>query len=187
MDNGDYEKIKVINLDTFHLYNYSYSYYRIKNISNNHIAILSYFKQEKSFLSFLSYPDYKVNEIKLLDINYEVDMIQMDNLIIICIGLLDYCLIYFYNITNASLESVNIKSHRTFKKLVKSFKINENKILISTVHIGIIFNIKSRTFETFIHDFKNIDFFVNVGNYQLVGKNNIISQINLKTGRLYNR
>ena len=111
----------------------------------------------------------------------------MDNLIIICFGLLDYCLIYFYNITNASLESVNIKSHQTYQKSVKCFKINENKILISTVHIGIIFNIKSRQVEAFIHDFKNIDFFVNVGNYQLVGKNNIISQINFKTGRLYNK
>ena len=179
------KKIKMINFDIFQLN--SYNYYKIINISNNNIAILSNIKKEKSFFHFLSYPYYKLNEIKLLDTDYEGDMFQMDNLIIICFGLLDYVLIYFYNITNASLESVNIKSYQTYKKLVKCFKINKNKILVSTIHTGIIFKVKTRQVETFINDFVNLNFLVNVGNYQLVGKNNIISQINFKIGRLYNK
>lgn len=185
MDNGDYGKIKMLNFDIFQLN--SYNYYKIINISNNNIAILSNIKKEKSFFHFLSYPYYKLNEIKLLDTDYEGDMFQMDNLIIICFGLLDYVLIYFYNITNASLESVNIKSYQTYKKLVKCFKINKNKILVSTIHTGIIFKVKTRQVETFINDFVNLNFLVNVGNYQLVGKNNMISQINFKIGRLYNK
>lgn len=184
MDNGDYEKIKMINFDRPQMN--SYNYYKIINISGNNIAILSNTKEEKSFFHFLSYPYYKLNEIKLLDIDDEGDMIQMDNLIIICFALLDCVLIYFYNITNTSLESVNIKSYQTYKKSGRCFKINKNKILVSTIHTGIVFNIKTRQVETFIYDFANLNFLVNVGNYQLVGKKTIISQINFKTGRLYN-
>ena len=180
-DIGDYRKIKIINL------NVVYSYYKIKSIPNNNIALLSYIKDQKTAFSLLQYPNYKENHIKLLDIDSEGDMIQMDNLIIICFGLLDYCIIYFYNITNNTMESINIENHQTYKKACKCFKMNEKKILISTAHTGIIFNIKSKQTEAFIRDFKNINFFVNIGNYQLVGKKNIISQINIKKGRLCNK
>ena len=111
----------------------------------------------------------------------------MNNFIIICFGLLDSCLVYFYDIIKASLESVNIENPQTYKKSVKCFKLKENNILISTVHTGIIFNIKTRQAITFIYDFKNIDILVDVGKYQLVCKNNIICQINFRTGRLYNK
>ena len=179
-DNDNYEK-RVIN------FIYPYHIYKIKSLSNNNIAILSFKKNEKSVLSILEYPNYKAKEIKLLDMDYEGDMIQIDNFLIICFGLLDYCIIIYYDIANHLLESVNIQSYQTYKKAVKCFKIKENKILISTVHTGIIFNVKSRQAELFIRDFNNIDLYINLGNYQLVSRNNIISQLNYKIGRLYNR
>ena len=186
-----YEKIKVINLyvnNPLHQANAELNkYYKIKSISGNNIALLSFVSELKSNLTFLSYSDYKKKELKLLDVEYEGDMVQMDNFIIICFGLLDSCLVYFYDIIKASLESVNIENPQTYKKSVKCFKLKENNILISTVHTGIIFNIKTRQTITFIYDFKNIDILVDVGKYQLVCKNNIISQINFRTGRLYNK
>ena len=181
MNNNEYKKIQNINLQT----NSNY-YYKIKNINNN-IALLSYIENEKSLLTFLLYPDYKLKEIKLLDMDYEGDMVQFENLIIICFGTLDSCLIFFYNIDNGLLDSNYIKSYQTYKKAVKCFKINDDKILLSTVHTGIIFNIKTRQVETFVKGFKRINCMVNVGNYSLVGLNNIISQINFKTARLYNK
>ena len=180
-ENSDYKKIKVIQLNLID------NYYKINNISENSIALLSKEQQKKNFFTFLSYPDYKVKELDLLDNDYKGDMIQIDNLIIICFVLLGYFVIYFYNIMNASLESVKIKSYQTYKKSVKCLKISENKILISAAHVGIIFNVKSRQVETFIPDFKNIEILVNVGKYKIIGKNNIISQINFKTGRLFNK
>ena len=184
MKNNEYEKIQNINLQAN-----SNNYYKIKNISNN-IALLSYIKKEKSILTFFSYSnytDYKLNEIKLLDIDYEGDMVEFGNLIIICFGTLDTCIIFFYNVDNGLLDSNIIESYQTYKKAVKCFKINEDKILVSTVHTGIIFNIKTRQVETFIEGFKNLNYMVKVGDYTLVGLNNIISQINFKTGRLYNK
>ena len=192
MDNGDYEKIKAIDLNEYNPQNLNdgVDYYKIISISNNNMALLSFtslLNNEKSIFSFLQYPDYKINHIKLLDSDFKGDMIQMDNFIIICFALLDNCSIYYYNIANNTYESINIESHQTYEKPVKCFKINENKILISTVRSGIIYNIKIRQAEAFIKDFKNIDFFANIGNYQLVVKKNIISQINFKKGRLFNK
>ena len=181
MDNKEYKKIQNINLQTN-----SNHYYKIMNISNN-IALLSYIEKEKSLLTFLPYPDYKLKEIKLLDIDYEGDMVQFGNLIIICFGTLDSCLIFFYNIDNGLLDSNFINSYQTYKKAVKCFKINDDKILLSTVHTGIIFNIKTRQVETFVKEFKGINCMVNVGDYTLVGLKNIISQINFKSARLYNK
>jgi len=50
MNNGDYEKIKMINFDTPQLN--SYNYYKIKNISDNNIAILSNIKEKNLFPFF---------------------------------------------------------------------------------------------------------------------------------------
>ena len=86
-DNDNYEK-RVIN------FIFPYHIYKIKSLSNNNIAILSFKKNEKSVLSILEYPNYKAKEIKLLDMDYEGDMIQIDNFLIICFGLLDYCIIF---------------------------------------------------------------------------------------------
>ena len=67
----------------------------------------------------LSYPDYKIQEIKLLDMDYQGDMVQMNNLIIICFGLLDSCTIFLYDINYSSLDSINIESKQTYKKQVR--------------------------------------------------------------------
>jgi len=75
------------------------------------------------------------------------DMIQMNNLIIICFGLLDTCQIFLYDMNKSLLDSINIESKQTYKKPVKCFKINEDKILV----------------------LRNLEFIKIVGNYTLVG------------------
>ena len=70
------------------------------------------------------------------------DMIQMNNLIIICFVLLDSCQIFLYDMKKSLLDSINVESNQRYKKPVKCFKINEDKILVSTIHTYFIFNIK---------------------------------------------
>ena len=178
---NDYVKIRTINL------NQNQIYYKIMNITNNNMAILSYIENEKSYFTLLSYPDYKIQEIKLLDMDYQGDMIQMNNLIIICFGLLDSCTIFLYDINYSSLDSINIESKQTYKKQVRCFKINEDKVLISTIHTGFIFNIKYRQVEVYIKEFRNLDFMQNIGNYMLAGCKDVIFQLNLKTGIMHNK
>ena len=183
ISNGEYERKRIIHLNTTQsCYNY-----KIKNISNNNIAILSFVKEEKSFLTYLTYPNYSSKEINLLDLDYEGTLIQIGNLIIICFGVLDSVRIFFYNINTTLLESINIKSNQTYKKPIECFQINNQKILLSTIHTGIIFNVETRQVETFVKEFKKLNYVLNVGNYPLAVLNKRISQINYRKGVLYNK
>ena len=183
IDNGNY-----INKERIHLNSIPISYnYKIKNLSNNNIAFLSFVKNEKSFLTYLQYPDYILKEIRLLDLDYEGELIQIGNEIIIFFAVLEAVKIFFYNIDTTLLESIIIESRQTYKKPIECFKINDEKILLSTINTGIIFNVKTRQVETFIKEFKNLNFVINVGNYPLAVLNNRISQIDYRTGKLFNK
>lgn len=89
MDNYQFQKFKIINLYQ------PYIYYKIKNISNKNVAILSYTENGKSFLTFFPYPDYQSKEIKLTDIDCDGDFIQFGKIIVICFGIFNACLIFF--------------------------------------------------------------------------------------------
>ena len=180
--NNILEKGKTINLLQDKIY------YNLKNIINSNIAILSYIYNKKTYMNLLLYPNYNVKEIPLLDDDYKGDLIQLDdNNIIICFVLLEFLCVYFYDITNDYLEKINIKSYQTYKKCVKCFKIMENKLLLSTIHTGIIFNYKTKQAETFVQEFKNIQSINKIGEYILVGLNNIIGQINFKSNKIENK
>lgn len=91
IQNNKFKKLNEIKL------NENKIYYNINHISSNNISFLSYGRNEEvgTFLNFLEFPDYKLEEIKLLDINNETgDLIQIGNLLVICFGLLDYCRIF---------------------------------------------------------------------------------------------
>ena len=182
IDNGNY-----INKISIHLNSIQISYnYKIKKISNNNITFLSCIKNEKSFLTYLQYPDYTLKEIRLLDLDYEGDLIQIGNEIIICFAVLEAVKIFFYNIDTTLLESINFNSCQTYKKPIKCFKINDQRILLSAIHTGIIFNVITRQVETFIKQFKNLNFVRNIGNYPIAVVNNRISQIDYRIGKLFN-
>lgn len=81
----------------------------------------------------------------------------------------------YFNINIKQLESIYIKSPQSYKSQLKCFKINKNKILLSTIHTGLIINIKIKQVETFIKELKNIYCMEKVGKYRLVGLNKAIS------------
>ena len=159
----------------------------MKSLSDNNISILSFSEDNKSYLTLLNYPTYKEKDIKLLDIqNNGGDLIQINNLIIICFALLEHCKVFFLNIDNNLLENMNIKFSQTDNSKVKCFKISNDKILLSTTQTGLIINIEVKQVETFIKDFRNINCIEKIGNLTLAGLNKKFSQINIKKGKLYN-
>lgn len=179
------------------------NHYIIRNIANNSFAMLSaYYKNyniEKTFLTILKYPDYKLEEIELLNYsNHQGELIQMNNLIIMCFELNEKNIeIYFYDLKNKNLESKNIKNGeryynkefvRTFyDKKINCFKIDKNRILISTIKNGLIFNIKTKQIESYIHNFKQIYSLCKVADYMLAGtQDGKIYQIDIKKGEIYN-
>ena len=179
------------------------NHYIIRNIANNSFAMLSaYYKNyniEKTFLTILKYPDYKLEEIELLNYsNHQGELIQMNNLIIMCFELNEKNIeIYFYDLKNKNLESKNIKNGeryydkefvRTFyDKKINCFKIDKNRILISTIKNGLIFNIKTKQIESYIHSFKQIYSLCKVADYMLAGtQDGKIYQIDIKKGEIYN-
>ena len=181
IENYNFKKNKIIILDNNKLY------YKIKSLSNNNISILSISKDNRSYLSLLNYPIYKLKEIKLLDIkNAGGELIQIDNLVIICFALLNYCKVFFLNINDNKLDNINIKSYQTDNSKVKCFKISNDKILLSTTQTGLIINIKVKQVETFIKHFSNINCIEKIGDLTLVGLNKKFAQINIKKGKLYN-
>lgn len=196
-DNHIYILEKEIDLDK------NKNHYIIRNIANNSFAMLSaYYKNyniEKTFLTILKYPDYKLEEIELLNYsNHQGELIQMNNLIIMCFELNEKNIeIYFYDLKNKNLESKNIKNGeryynkefvRTFyDKKINCFKIDKNRILISTIKNGLIFNIKTKQIESYIHNFKQIYSLCKVADYMLAGtQDGKIYQIDIKKGKIYN-
>ena len=84
------------------------------------------------------------------------------------------------------LEYVEIKHFKTKNTHIKCFKINKNKILISTKYYGLIFNIKVKQVETYLAKFNNIHYIGKVDKYSLVIRNRSICEINLKNSEIYN-
>ena len=80
------------------------NHYIIRNITNNSFAILSCYyitsNIKKTFLTVLKYPDYKLEEIELLNYNnYKGELIRMNNLIIMCFELKEKNIeIFFYDL-----------------------------------------------------------------------------------------
>ena len=183
INNKEFQKIKEINLN-LNLYEI---YYNIKNITENNIALLSYISQRKSILTFLPYPSYSPNQINLLENDYVGSMVQMDNKIIICLGALDSLYVVLYDINASNLEKIKIKRRQSYKLVVKCFKLNKDKILITSIGIGMIFNIKTKQVETLSKIFDNIECMETIGNYILVGKKQIIEQLDIKLGKIRNK
>ena len=176
-----FQKNKIIILDNNKVY------YNMKSFSGNNISILSFSKDNKSYLSLFNEPNYKVKDIKLLDIkNDRGDLIQINNLIIICFALLEHYKVLFLNVNNNILENINIKISQPDNSKVKCFKISKDKILLSTTQTGLIINIEEKQVETFIKHFKNINCIEKIGNLTLAGLNKKFSQIDIKKGKLYN-
>jgi hypothetical protein len=181
IENIVFQKNKIIILDNNKIY------YKMKSLSDNNISILSFSKDNKSYLTLLNYPIYKVKDIKLLDIkNSGGDLMQINNLIIICFALLDHCKVFLLNLKNNILESFNIKFSQTDNSKVKCFKISNDKILLSTTQTGLIINIEVKQVETFIKHFRNINSIEKIGNLTLAGLNKKFTQIDIKKGKLYN-
>ena len=181
IENIVFQKNKMIILDNNKIY------YKMKSLSDNNISILSFSKDNKSYLTLLNYPIYKVKDIKLLDIkNSGGDLIQINNLIIICFALLDHCKVFLLNLKNNILESFNIKFSQTDNSKVKCFKISNDKILLSTTQTGLIINIEEKQVQTFIKHFRNINSIEKIGNLTLAGLNKKFTQIDIKKGKLYN-
>jgi hypothetical protein len=138
------------------------NHYIIRNITNNSFAILSCYyitsNIKKTFLTVLKYPDYKLEEIELLNYNnYKGELIRMNNLIIImCFELKEKNIeIFFYDLKNKNLDNKNIKNDNRYydkeynvitlyDKIINCFKIDKNRVLISTIKNGLIFNIKTK-------------------------------------------
>ena len=198
-DNHIYILEKEIDLDK------NKNHYIIRNITNNSFAILSCYyitsNIKKTFLTVLKYPDYKLEEIELLNYNnYQGELIRMNNLIIImCFELKEKNIeIFFYDLKNKNLDNKNIKNDNRYydkeynvitlyDKIINCFKIDKNRVLISTIKNGLIFNIKTKQVESNIHNFKQIYSLGKVADYMLAGtQDGKIYQIDIKKGKIYN-
>jgi hypothetical protein len=180
------------------------NHYIIRNIANNSFAILSCYyitsNIKKTFLTVLKYPDYKLEEIELLNYNnYKGELIRMNNLIIMCFELKEKNIeIFFYDLKNKNLDNKNIKNDNRYydkeynvitlyDKIINCFKIDKNRVLISTIKNGLIFNIKTKQVESNIHNFKQIYSLGKVADYMLAGtQDGKIYQIDIKKGKIYN-
>ena len=162
-------------------------YYNLKSISTNKISLLSERTELNLFLNIIEVRNYNLKKIKLLDFNYQADLIQMDDLIVVCCDLLSSCKIFFYNIKNKSIQNIIINCKQSYQKEVKCFKLNKNKILFSTIHTGMIINVKTKQVETFFPGFKNIYCMEKIGKYLIVSSYDLLGQIDLKYGKLFNK
>jgi hypothetical protein len=186
-------KIKIYNfvnqsliLETKISFNDGYYNGLIRKIDMNNFAFLSYNNDNGYSLFLCKYPLYKIKEIKFSIKAYKGDFIQMDNIIIICFRLSNSLNIFFYNLDNQKLDYIDIKHLKTQKAEIKCFKINKDKILVSTNHCGLIVNIKVKQVETFLPKFKNIYCIGKMDKFLLAIRNRSISEINFKKYLLFN-
>ena len=173
-----------INLDT------NKDYYKIHNISNNNFSLLSISKNEdKTFMACLTCPNYDLEEMELIDQKSENgDLIHIKNLIIVGLDLKTLSKIFFYDMDNKKLENIEIKNNENnYDKKINIFKINNEKILVSSLSYGFIISIKEKQIVSSIIKFKNICSMAKIGKYMLAGiKNGKLLQINLKIGEIFN-
>lgn len=194
-----YNKEKKIQLDV------TKEYYKLKNASNNNMALLSYTNNDSaSFFTYLKYPDYKLEEFMLIETNknkfkdyknnllmcqsfYEGDLIKINNTIIICFAIFEYVKIFFYDINTKTYESIKIDFDLYISNEIKGiYKINKDKIFFATNNSALIVNIKKKQMESVIH-LERIYSIGKIGKYMLLGAgNNKIMQINIKNLEINN-
>ena len=165
------------------------TYYKMINIGNNHIALLSFSKKKrKSYLELLNYQKIKYEIITLLKVEIYIGMLlKIGNIIVILYKFEKICKLFFYDIKNKVLQFLDVKMKLTDESRTNIVKIDNEKILLSNEFYGIIINVKTKQIESKIKYFKNVCCFGKVKDYILVGLHtgNIL-QINFHTKEIYN-
>ena len=204
-----YDKLYIYNIKNYefkiekeinyNINNVDFGCHNMRHIMNNNIAFLSVHQGNGNILNLniLKYPDYKLEKIYITNNFYGRDLIQMDNLIIICFlyYLSHHSSDYSYKILSYDMEerkkdkiidNIKIpKFNHNIKNVLDCYKISKDKILFSASHKEMIINVKTKQIETFINDFRNISLLENIGNYKMVAIKNIISLIDIRKGKLY--
>ena len=154
---------------------------RIKNINNNNFIVFS----KNSFYIYNNFTYYE--EIKI-DLNFNSRNIFFINPIIIHFSttLDTKQTISLYDLANKKLDKIQFKKTKAMGFIHNVYKIDKDKALISFSNFGIIINIKAKEIISKNTNFRGISSIFKIENYILIGNGNTISQINLKTGELFN-
>ena len=163
-------------------------YDNLINISNNNFAKLSFYS-DATFLDLFIFPNYKIENIRIINEKAKISKLLFNNNIIIIFITCSYSLkVYFYEIENRSLDDISIKLQKEIynKKLLSCLNICKDRVLLLYDYTFIIINSKTKQINTIIKtSYKTITGLIRKKNITLIADSYNISQIELKNGEIY--
>ena len=152
--------------------------YKLKNIKENDFFLLSNNGLDHYLLIFC-YPSYEGEKILLLrQKNLFGDCVYLNKTIVVVFLLNNIYKVFFYDINNKILKSIEIKSFNSSEK-VNCFKIDESKLLLVDTFRLFVVNANTNQVVTYINYLYDINCFSKVNNFYLAGHGSgIITQVN---------